>query len=84
MISVLEISHSNKSITLSPDSLIIVKNATESDYLEISNEDLKIEFDGECLYIHSPASKRHEKLVFQLLVINRLINCLLNFVFLAG
>ncbi|MHA1652169.1 MAG: Uma2 family endonuclease [Candidatus Helarchaeota archaeon] len=32
-------------------------------------EDLKVEFDGECLYIHSPASKKHENVVFNLLTI---------------
>ncbi len=67
MIVLLIVSHSNRSITLSPDSIIIIKNASESDYFELANEDLKLEFDGECLYIHSPATKRHEKLVYKLL-----------------
>ncbi|HME55336.1 MAG TPA: Uma2 family endonuclease [Candidatus Lokiarchaeia archaeon] len=49
--------------------MIIIKNASEHDYETLASEDLKIEFDGECLYIHSPASKKHENVVFNLLAI---------------
>jgi len=49
--------------------MIILRRATEKDYFALANEDLKVEFDGECLYIHSPASKKHENVVFNLLTI---------------
>lgn len=61
--------HSGPEIELSPDSMIIMKNASEHDYESLAYEDLKVEFDGECLYIHSPASKMHENVVFNLLTI---------------
>jgi Uma2 family endonuclease len=63
------VSHAGHEIELSPDSMIIIKHASEHDYESLANEDLKIEFDGECLYIHSPASKKHENVVFNLLTI---------------
>ncbi len=63
------VSHEGHEIELSPDSMIIIKHASERDYGSLANEDLKIEFDGECLYIHSPASKLHENVVFNLLTI---------------
>jgi Uma2 family endonuclease len=65
----LMLSHAGHEIELSPDSMIIIKNASEHDYESLANEDLKVEFDGECLYIHSPASKMHENVVFNLLAI---------------
>jgi Uma2 family endonuclease len=63
------LSHAGHEIELSPDSMIIIKHASEQDYESLANEDLKIEFDGECLYIHSPASKLHENVVFNMLTI---------------
>jgi Uma2 family endonuclease len=63
------VSHAGHEIELSPDSMIIIKHASEHDYESLANEDLKLEFDGECLYIHSPASKKHENVVFNLLAI---------------
>jgi len=63
------LSHAGHELELAQDSMIIIKNATEKDYLTLANEDLKVEFDGECLYIHSPASKKHENVVFNLLTI---------------
>ena len=60
----LKLVHSNHQTTLSTNALIIIENAVEDDYFNLANEDLKIEFDGVCLYIHSPATKRHEDLVF--------------------
>ncbi|MBN2151974.1 MAG: Uma2 family endonuclease [Candidatus Lokiarchaeota archaeon] len=63
------VSHAGHEIELPPDSMIIIKFASEHDYESLANEDLKIEFDGECLYIHSPASKLHENVVFNLLTI---------------
>ena len=42
------------------DSLIIIDGVTEEDYWKLSSEDLKIEYAGGCLYIHSPASLKHE------------------------
>ena len=69
------VSHAGHEIELSPDSMIIIKRASERDYESLANEDLKIEFDGECLYVHSPASKLHENVVFNLLTIfKRLIS----------
>jgi len=65
----LKLFHAGHEIELSPDSMIIVKRASEQDYETLANEDLKVEFDGECLYIHSPASKMHENVVFNLLAI---------------
>ncbi|HME53581.1 MAG TPA: Uma2 family endonuclease [Candidatus Lokiarchaeia archaeon] len=61
------LSHEGRELELPPDSMIIINNASERDYEFFANEDLKIEFDGACLYIHSPASKRHEDVVFNLL-----------------
>ncbi|MEX2683290.1 MAG: Uma2 family endonuclease [Candidatus Sigynarchaeota archaeon] len=61
--------HAGHEIELPPDSMIIIKRASERDYESLANEDLKIEFDGECLYIHSPASKLHENVVFNLMAI---------------
>ena len=50
-----------------PDSLIIISNVSETDYESFANEDLKLDYDGECLYIHSPATFEHEQLVFTIL-----------------
>jgi Uma2 family endonuclease len=63
------LSHAGHELELTPNTMIIIKNATEKDYFTLANEDLKVEFDGECLYIHSPASKKHENVVFNLLTI---------------
>ncbi len=65
----LSISHLDHITELSSQSIIIIENTTEKDYFKLANEDLKIEFDGECLYIHSPATKLHEDLNFYLLKI---------------
>lgn len=59
--------HEAHKTTLSNNSMIIVQNATEEDYFNLANEDLKVEFDGVCLYIHSPATKKHEKLNHKLI-----------------
>lgn len=63
------LAHKGRELELPPDSMIIIANASERDYVFFANEDLKIEFDGTCLYIQSPASKRHEDVVFNLLSI---------------
>ncbi|MHA1275909.1 MAG: Uma2 family endonuclease [Candidatus Helarchaeota archaeon] len=63
------LSHAGRELEIALDAMIIIKNATEKDYLRFANEDLKVEFDGESLYIHSPASKRHKNVVFNLLTI---------------
>ncbi|HMF30367.1 MAG TPA: Uma2 family endonuclease [Candidatus Lokiarchaeia archaeon] len=63
----LTLSYAGHQAILPPNSMIIVKDATEEDYLSLANEDLKIEFDGACLYIHSPATKRRERVVYKLL-----------------
>jgi Uma2 family endonuclease len=59
--------HESHKTTLSNNSLIVIHNATEEDYFNLANEDLKVEFDGVCLYIHSPATKKHEKLNHRLI-----------------
>jgi Uma2 family endonuclease len=54
-------------IELENNALIIIQEATLAQYEQLANEDLKLEFDGVCIYIHSPASYRHEKTAFNLL-----------------
>ena len=56
--------HLNHQTTLPNKALIIIEQASEADYFNLANEDLKLEFDGESLYIHSTATKKHENLVF--------------------
>lgn len=63
----LTLNHGDHGIELPHESIIIIQNATEEDYWKLANEDLKIEFDGSCLYIHSPAKYEHEKLLMKLL-----------------
>jgi Uma2 family endonuclease len=63
------LSHAGHRLELPLESMIVIKNSTEKDYFALANEDLKIEFDGTCLYIHSPATKKHENVVFNLLTI---------------
>jgi hypothetical protein len=46
------LSHAGHEIELALDTMIIIKNTTEKDYFKLANEDLKVEFDAECLYIH--------------------------------
>ena len=67
--SMVTISSSGHSLEVAPDSMIILKKATEDDYFTLANEDLKVEFDGECLYIHSPATKKNKNVVFNLLTV---------------
>lgn len=63
------ISHQGQSIELQPDSLIVIHNVSLQQYETFANEDLKLDFDGECLYIHSPATYQHEKIVFKVLTL---------------
>ncbi|MCY3413715.1 MAG: Uma2 family endonuclease [Candidatus Heimdallarchaeota archaeon] len=65
----LTLTHGDHSIDISTDSLIILQNSTEEDYWNLANEDLKVEFDGRCLFIHSPARYEHEKLLMEILFI---------------
>jgi Uma2 family endonuclease len=59
--------HSAHSIDLDGENMIIIQNATAEMYHRLANEDLKIEYDGERLFIHSPARIEHEKAVENLL-----------------
>ncbi len=64
----LTIVHNGISLDINPDTIIILEHATEEEYNRLANEDLKLDFDGERLYIHSPASARHEMLVLDVLI----------------
>jgi Uma2 family endonuclease len=65
----LTISHQDHTIELRPDTLIIIEDATPEMYELLADEDLKLDYDGVRLYIHSPATKEHEKLMFKLYTI---------------
>ncbi len=59
--------HEGKVIELQPDTLLILQKADLALYEKLATEDLKIDFDGRRLYIHSPASFRHEKIVHKVI-----------------
>lgn len=61
--------HQDKRLEISINSMIIIENVTLDQYESFVDEDLKVDYDGKCLYIHSPASYRHEKLVFKVLTL---------------
>lgn len=63
----LSLVHMNHKLQLNPDSLIIIENVNEDQYNEFANEDLKLDYDGVCLYIHSPATYEHEQIVYTFL-----------------
>ena len=63
------LTHQGQSIEINPDVMIIIQNVTLDQYEKFANEDLKLDYDGECLFIHSPATYQHEKLVFAILKI---------------
>jgi Uma2 family endonuclease len=65
----LTIVYDGNTLELNPDTLNIIEQATLKDYEKLTNEDLKIDFDGERIFIHSPATLRHEKLIFDILTI---------------
>ncbi|HMF33419.1 MAG TPA: Uma2 family endonuclease [Candidatus Lokiarchaeia archaeon] len=65
----LTIVHEGNAVELNPDTLIIIEHATLEEYEKLANEDLKIDFDGERIYIHSPATLRHEELVYDILTV---------------
>ncbi len=69
LVSMLTLVHEGKSIELKPDTLLIVQNADLALYERLATENLKIDFDGVRLFIHSPASYRHEKIIFNILKI---------------
>ncbi len=52
----------HKSWNVEQDSIITIFPASEEDYWALSSEDIKVEYSGGCLYIHLPASIKHEKL----------------------
>jgi Uma2 family endonuclease len=58
----LTINLDNKTWTPPQDYILILRGMTEKEYWEFSSEDLKVEYSQGCLYIHSPASIRHEKI----------------------
>jgi len=61
-----------KELLNTEDKILIISPATEDDYWTLSNEDLKVEYGKEKLYIHSPANWSHEECVtFLLRYINR-------------
>jgi Uma2 family endonuclease len=58
----LTINLDNKTWIPPQDYILILRGMTEKEYWEFSSEDLKVEYSQGCLYIHSPASIRHEKI----------------------
>ena len=50
------------------ESLLIIQNGSWDVYWALANEDLKVEYIEEKIYIQSPASLRHEKLFKKLLI----------------
>lgn len=60
--------HPNEIISLESDNLIIINKGNWEKYWKIANEDLKVEFIEERIYIHSPASLTHERLFRELLL----------------
>ncbi|OLS22325.1 MAG: hypothetical protein HeimC3_31240 [Candidatus Heimdallarchaeota archaeon LC_3] len=52
----------NKTWIPPEDYILILKGLTEKEYWEFSSEDLKVEYSQGCLFIHSPASIKHEKI----------------------
>lgn len=54
---------------LEPDSLLVVQNGSWNLYWSLANEDLKVEYIEEKIYIHSPASLRHEQ-IFRILLVS--------------
>ncbi len=52
----------NKTWIPPKDYILILKGMTEKEYWEFSSEDLKVEYSQGCLFIHSPASIKHEKI----------------------
>ena len=44
------------------DRMLIIEGAIEKDYWDLSTEDIKVEYAKGRLYIHTPASIKHEKI----------------------
>lgn len=58
---------SKQIVNIQNDKLLIIQGATWDDYWVLANEDLKVEFIQERLYIHSPASLMYEEIFGNLL-----------------
>ncbi len=63
----LTIVHEGNAVELKPDTFIIIEKADYSLYEKLASEDLKLDFDGERLFIHSPASYQHEWIASEIL-----------------
>lgn len=50
----------HKSWIPAEDSIVVIYGASEKDYWELANEDIKVEYSKSRLFIHSPASLKHE------------------------
>ncbi len=66
MLSIID-NNMNKAIELVTDSLIILQSGSWDLYWQLANEDLKVEFIEEAIYIHSPANLDHERIFRYLL-----------------
>jgi Uma2 family endonuclease len=61
----------NKILAIQKDKLIIIEGGSWDDYWNISHEDIKVEFIGESIYIHSPANLDDEDIFGHLLSLFR-------------
>ncbi len=61
--------HPNEIISLESDNLIIINKGNWDMYWTLANEDLKVEYIEERIYIHTPASVTHERLFRELLLL---------------
>jgi Uma2 family endonuclease len=59
--------HPNEIFTLDSENLLIINKGNWEAYWTLANEDLKVEFIEERIYIHSPASLTHERIFRELL-----------------
>lgn len=62
-------------IILKDNQLLVIHNAKEDDYWKLSSEDIKVEYSRGRLFIHTPASIKHEEIFGILyLTINNYLN----------
>ena len=61
--------HPNEIFKLDSDNLLIINKGNWEIYWTLANEDLKVEFIEERIYIHSPASLSHERIFRELLIL---------------
>ncbi len=62
----LAISHDGQLIEINPDALITIARASPELYEKLATEDLKLDYDGVRLFIHSPSTMQHEDIVFEI------------------